>query len=197
MTGGVRRAHLVGPIHGALLKELFTRDGSGTLISRDMYEGARPANESDLRSILDIIRPLEEEGILVHRTYEEILSDISNVFLLTRDGSTLACGMLKRYSDTHAEVACLAVHPQYRRNGRGETLLAYLERRALIMGVTHIFLLSTRTMQWFEERGFKLSDPTALPPNRAYNTQRGSKVYIKQLGTQRDVEVEELLWGIA
>ena len=82
-------------------------------------------------------------------------------------------------------------------SGRGETLLAYLERRALLMGVTHIFLLSTRTMQWFDERGFKISDPSVLPPTRAYNTKRASKVYIKVLGTQRDVEVEELLWGIA
>ena len=81
-------------------------------------------------------------------------------------------------SDTHAEVCCLAVHPSYRREGRGETLLAYLERRALLMGITHVFVLSTRTMQWFEERGFVLSDPSLLPPTRSYNAARGSKVHI-------------------
>ena len=90
----------------------------------------------------------------------------------------------------------MAVHPSYRREGRGETLLAFLERRALLMGITHVFVLSTRTMQWFEERGFVLSDPSRLPPTRSSNAARGSKVYIKQLGSQRDVDAEELMWGV-
>jgi amino-acid N-acetyltransferase len=104
--------------------------------------------------------------------------------------------MLKRYGDTHAEICCLAVNPAYRREGRGETLLAYLERRALLMGITQLFVLSTRTMQWFEERGFIASDPELLPPTRSYNATRGSKVYLKQLSTQRDVDAEELLWNM-
>ena len=102
-----------------------------------------------------------------------------------------------------AEICCLAVHPNYRRSGRGETILAYLERRALLMGINELFLLSTRTMQWFEERGFiqvelllilhiliskvncpysfkiDQSDPSALPITRKYDSTRGSKVYIK------------------
>jgi amino-acid N-acetyltransferase len=75
-------------------------------------------------------------------------------------------------------------------------LLAYLERRALLLGVSHVFVLSTRTMQWFEERGFAPSDPDQLPPQRTYNKSRGSKVYIKPLGSQRDVDVDELMWNV-
>jgi len=180
-----------------LLKELYTRDGAGMLISRDMYEGIRVAQEDDLRSLQHMLRPLEQEGILIERSKEQLLQDIPHCFVLTRDESLLACGMLKQYNATHAEVACLAVHPDFRRGGRGETLLAYLERRAVLMGLTHLFVLSTRTMQWFEERGFVLSDPSQLPITKHYNKARGSKVYIKTLGTQRDVEAEELLWNIA
>jgi N-acetylglutamate synthase-like GNAT family acetyltransferase len=248
------------------LKELFTRDGSGILISRDMYEGARPARDSDLRSIMEILSPLVEEGILAPRTKEDVRKEFPNTFVLALDGAIVACGVLKRYSPTSAEIACVAVHPQYRRGGRGELLLAYLERRALLMGVTQVkrtflwvycrcrpllptptlsnlvplllhfyiplfpiplfyyshilyshplsyspipifpyiplpdskvFVLSTRTMQWFEERGFRLSSPSLLPATRNYNAARASRVYIKELGTTRDVEVEELLWNIA
>lgn len=104
--------------------------------------------------------------------------------------------MLKQYTPDFAEIACLAVNPLYRRGGRGETMLAYLERRALLMGITSVFVLSTHTMLWFEERGFVNSDPSLLPSNRFYNATRGSKVYIKRLGTQRDVDAEELLWNV-
>ena len=196
LLGGVRRAHLVAAASGNLLKELYTRDGAGVLISRDVYEGIRQAQASDVRSVEEIIKPLEAEGILVPRSRDQLEKDMQDCFLVTRDGTTLACGMLKRYGDTHAEICCLAVNPAYRREGRGETLLAYLERRALLMGITHIFVLSTRTMQWFEERGFLASDPELLPPTRSYNATRGSKVYIKKLSTQRDVDAEELLWNM-
>lgn len=196
LSGGVRRAHLIPPARGALLKELYTRDGSGMLISRDVYEGIRLAKPSDVRAVEEIIRPLEEEGILVARSREQLERDMVNCYVLARDGATLACGMLKCYGKDAAEICCLAVHPAYRKGGRGETLLAYLERRALVLGVREVFVLSTRTMQWFEERGFRLSDPSLLPPTRKYDASRGSKVYIKQLGSQRDVDMEELLWNV-
>lgn len=196
LLGGVTRAHLIAPVSGCLLKELFTRDGAGMLISRDVYEGIRQAQAKDVRSVQEIITPLEEEGILVPRSRDQLEKDMSDCFLVTREDTVLACGMLKRYSDSHAEVCCLAVHPRYRKEGRGETLLAYLERRALLMGVTDLFVLSTRTMQWFEERGFVLSDPELLPSTRNYNKSRGSKVYMKKLGSQRDIDAEELLWNV-
>eukprot|EP01041_Mallomonas_annulata_P001080 gene1080-2110_t len=171
LLGGVRRAHLVPPMRGSLLKELYTRDGAGILISKDVYEGIRRATASDLRVIEEIISPLVVEGILVPRS---------------RDGTIVALGMLKRFGPLHAEICCLAVHPAYRRSGRGETLLAYLERKALALGITN----------WFEERGYELSEPSLLPETRMYNSARGSKVYIKKLGTQRDVDVQEDLWNV-
>eukprot|EP01041_Mallomonas_annulata_P009200 gene9200-19071_t len=180
LQGGVNRAHLIPPTRGSLLKELYTHDGSGLLISRDVYESA------DIRDLEDIIRPLEKE----------LLKELPDCYVLTRDATTLACGMLKKYSDTQGEIACLAVHPTRRRAGRGETMLAYLERRALLLGLTQLFILSTRTMQWFEERGFESSDPSLLPASRDYDPKRGAKVYIKQLGSQRDVDAEEVLWDV-
>ena len=186
----------LGKVLGTLLKELYTRDGAGLLISRDIYEGIRQAQPSDVRAIEELLKPLEDDGILVPRSRDQLEKDIPNCHLLTRDGTTLACGMLKKFSDTHAEVACLAVSPSFRRAGRGETILAYLERRALLLGITDLFLLSTHTMQWFEERGFKLGDPSSLPESREYNAKRGSKVYFKKLGSQRDADMQEFMWNV-
>lgn len=196
MNGGVRRAHLILPFEGALLKELYTRDGAGILISRDTYEGLRQATASDLRDIQEITRPLEAEGILKPRTAEEMERELENCFLLTRDNDILAMGMLKQFGDQHAEIYCLAVHPSYRRGGKGETMLAYLERRALMMGLPYVFVLSTRTMQWFEERGFEIATPADLPPERHFDPSRNSRIYMKRLRTERDVDEEEVLWDI-
>lgn len=193
---GVTRGHLVPPIAGSLLQELFTRDGAGVLISRDVYEGIRPAADADITSILEIIKPLEAEGVLVSRNRQMLEKELSCCHVLARDGSVLACAMLIPYSDAMAEVACLAVHPSFRREGRGELLLTYLERVALKQGIRTLFVLSTRTMQWFEERGFQLADPSSLPATRNYNKERASKVYTKQLGSERDVTAEELLWNV-
>lgn len=193
LNGGVQRAHLLTPARGVILKELFTRDGAGLLISRNLYEDMRQAQASDVRAIEEIIRPLELEGILVHRTRDQLEQDLPNCYVLSQDNTTLACGMLKPYSETQAEICCLAVHPSFRKGGRGEMILAYLERQALEMGITHLFLLSTRTMQWFEERGFVSADPSILPSSRRYDAGRNSKVYVKELGSSRDIDAEELL----
>ena len=166
------------------------------LISQDVYEGIRAAEAADVRAVEEIIRPLEDEGVLVRRSRDQLEQDMADCFVLARDSAVLACGMLKVFSDTHGEICCLAVHPSNRKAGRGEVLLAYLERRALLLGLTHVFILSTRTMQWFEERGFEHSDPALLPPARRYDAARGSKVYIKRLGSQRDIDEEEVLWNL-
>lgn len=197
LLGGVKRAHLIPPTPGTLLKELYTRDGSGLLVSRDVYEGIRKASPSDLRSIEELIRPLEQDGILTPRSREKLEDDLEHTHLLIRDGQCLACGMIKKYGENQAEVACLAVHPAYRRSGRGETMLSYLEREGLRMGISEIFVLSTRTMQWFEERGFMSRSPTVLPEERGYDTKRNSKVYVKKLGGSRDVDEEEVLWDLS
>lgn len=154
------------------------------------------AGPSDVRDVEEIIRPLELDGILVPRDRDRLEMDMPHCYLMTRDNTTLACGMVKKFGDKHAEISCMAVRPSYRREGRGETLLAYLERTAFNMGAEYVFVLSTRTMQWFEERGYILAEPALLPPSRKYNATRGSKVYMKKLGSQRHLDAEELLWNV-
>ena len=183
---GVGRTHIISRTrNGALLLELFTRDGNGTLITAGIYEGLRKAGIDDVGGILELIKPLEEEGILVKRSRERLEMEISHFHVIERDGTIIACAALyPSDSRSVAELACLAVHSEYRDAGRGDALLQAIESRALQTGISTLFVLTTRTAHWFRERGFEPGDIAQLPVKRKrlYNYQRKSKVFIKQLG---------------
>ena len=167
-----------------MLQELFTRDGIGTLISADLYEGTRQANIEDVAGILDLISPLEEEGILVRRSREKLEMEINHFIVVERDGMIIGCAAYYPYMDAKtAELACLAVHPSYQGTGRGDALLHYVEQKARQTAIEQLFVLSTRSMHWFLERGFAQGDINDLPMQRKllYNFQRKSKVFFKAL----------------
>jgi amino-acid N-acetyltransferase len=179
---GVKRTHLIDRrADGGLLTELFTRDGIGTLISAESYEGLRAASIDDVGGILQLIAPLEAEGVLVKRSRELLEMEIDHFLVVKRDGMIVACAALYPYPGGVAELACLAVHPDYRSQGRGDRLLEAVEQRASHDGIKRLFVLTTRTAHWFQERGFRNKDLTDLPVERQnlYNYQRKSKVFIK------------------
>jgi amino-acid N-acetyltransferase len=183
---GVQRVHILDrKIDGVLLQELFTRDGVGTLICADSYDGIRQATINDVAGILELIAPLEEQGTLVRRSREHLEMEINRFTVMERDGMIIACAALWLFEKEHAaELACLAVHPDYRGARRGETLLHYLEKIAQERGMERLFSLSTQTAHWFLERGFKRAEVKDLPMKRKalYNYQRNSKVYVKPIG---------------
>ena len=183
--GGVRRSHIVSYVEdGALLNELFTRDGGGTLVAQEQFEQLREAGIDDVGGLLELIRPLEEQGILVRRSREVLEREIGQFSIVERDGLIIACAALYPVPESDwGELACLAVHPDYRQGGRGDQLLERIEQRARAQGLKTLFVLTTRTAHWFQERGFKPSSVERLPPARAslYNFQRQSKVFEKPL----------------
>ncbi|MCC6074150.1 amino-acid N-acetyltransferase [Pseudomonas sp. GCM10022188] len=183
--GGVRRSHIVSYAEdGALLNELFTRDGAGTLVAQEQFEQLREADINDVGGLLELIRPLEEQGILVRRSREVLEREIGQFSIVERDGLIIACAALYPVPDSDwGELACLAVNPDYRQGGRGDQLLERIEQRARARGLKTLFVLTTRTAHWFQERGFKPSSVERLPPARAslYNFQRQSKVFEKPL----------------
>lgn len=182
---GVKRVHLVScRTDGALLLEFLTRDGSGTLIDHGHYEGLRPASIEDIGGILELIRPLETEGILVRRPRERLEMEIDQFVVAERDGAILACAALYPFPDDHlAELACFAVHPDYRGQKRGEVLLTYMEELAKKQGMQGMFVLTTHTAHWFRERGFEPVTIGTLPMTRQdlYNWKRGAKIFLKLL----------------
>ncbi|MDM1696784.1 amino-acid N-acetyltransferase [Thiopseudomonas alkaliphila] len=182
----VKRCHVVSYAEdGALLTELFTRDGSGTLISAGLFEQVREASIDDVGGLLELIRPLEEQGILVRRSRDLLEQEISHFSIVERDGTIIACAALYEFpQEQTGELACLAVHPEYRHGGRGDAVLERIEQRAQAQGLTSLFVLTTRTAHWFQERGFEPCQLEQLPQKKAelYNFQRKSKVFRKTLG---------------
>jgi amino-acid N-acetyltransferase len=168
----------------ALLQELFTHDGSGTLVANDDYEQARQANIDDVGGILELIAPLEHEGILLKRSRELLETEISQFRLLERDGRIIACAALYPFPDDGCgEVACIVSHPDYRGGKRGQRLLRALEQEARRQGLDRVFVLTTQTAHWFMEQGFVEGSRDALPGQKQslYNLQRNSKVFFKAL----------------
>jgi amino-acid N-acetyltransferase len=182
---GVERVHLISrSIEGALLLELFTREGIGTLISTDLFEHIRKATIDDIGGLLELIEPLETAGILVRRSREKLEIEISQFTVQERDGMIVACAALYPFvEEGMAELACLAVHYDYRGENRGDALLAFLEREARQLGMTRVFVLTTQTAHWFLERGFISADLESLPvqKQKLYNYRRNSKVFVKNL----------------
>lgn len=185
VSGGVTRTHLISyQEDGALLRELFSRDGSGTLLTDTSYEQLRAASIDDVGGILELIEPLEKDGILVRRSREHLEAEIDHFCVIERDGMIIGCAALYPYAEgSMGELACVAVHQDYRLGQRGDALLAFIERQSALLGLTQLFVLTTRTAHWFQERGFVESQVDALPqPKQSlYNLQRRSKVFIKPL----------------
>jgi amino-acid N-acetyltransferase len=166
------------------LRELFTRDGIGTLITGLPYEELRPARIDDMGGILELLRPLEERGVLVRRSRERLEPEIGHFYLMERDGMVIACTALYPYpADGMGELACLAVHPDYRNRGRGDKLLEQMASIARKRGIGQLFVLTTQTAHWFLERGFAAASLADLPMKKQalYNYRRNSKVFVKAL----------------
>ena len=186
---GVNRVHLLSYSYdGALIEELFTRDGCGTMITDAHYEDVRMANIQDVGGLINLLRPLEEEGILVYRSRERLENEIEQFAVIERDGTILACAALYPIPTTDnetksAEIACVAVHPSYRKSNRGSQILHYLEAKAKSLGFEQLFILTTRTAHWFLEQGFENASVDDLPNARQelYNYQRNSIVCKKSL----------------
>ncbi|AMQ42940.1 N-acetylglutamate synthase [Aeromonas veronii] len=183
--GGVPRSHLVSyQDDGAMLQELFSRDGLGTQIVRESAEQARAATIEDIGGILDLIRPLEEEGILVRRSREQLEMEIDKFTIIERDGLIIGCAALYCFmEEAMAEMACVAIHPDYRNSNRGDQLVAKVAERAKRLGIRRLFVLTTRSIHWFRERGFDPLEVEDLPVarQRLYNWQRRSKVLSKTI----------------
>jgi len=182
---GVNRAHIINRnIDGGLLLELFTRDGVGSMISANSFEDIREARIDDIGGILDLLKPLEEQGQLVRRSREMLEMEIQHFTVLERDGLIVGCAAFYPYlKERIAELACLAVHHDYRRGGRGHELFDAIVQQAKQLGISKLFVLTTRTADWFRERGFKLVKLDAVPVKKRslYNYQRQSKVYLKDI----------------
>lgn len=181
----VPRAHIIPfDVDGAVLLEIFTHDGVGTMISRNDLEFLREANPDDVGAISQLIAPLEQDGTLAPRGSHVVERDVAHFSVIEHDGKLFGCAALYTYPEEKmAEMACLTVAPQAQGQGDGERILKHIEQRARAAGAEYLFVLTTRTAHWFLKRGFKSAGVDQLPASRreTYNRQRNSLVYLKRL----------------
>ena len=183
--GGVERSHILPfAVDGALLMEVFTHDGIGTMVVDEKLESLREATADDIGGILQLIEPFERDGTLVKRDRTEIERDIGHYTVIEHDGVIFGCAALHPYPEARsAELAALTVSPAVQSQGDGERILKRIEHRAKAMDLDSIFVLTTRTMHWFIKRGFAVVEPEWLPDarKRKYNWDRRSLVLVKKL----------------
>ncbi len=181
----VKRAHIINQqVDGGLILELFTRDGCGTMVTNLFYEGIRHADINDVGGILSLIQPLEASGNLVERSREQLELEITHFQVIEKDGMIIACvAAIPDASSQFSELACLAVHENYRNTGLGDQLLKKIEHLLRQKNIRQIYTLTTRTSHWFLERGFVDAPDFPLPTHKqtTYNQQRSSRVLSKRI----------------
>jgi len=166
---GVPRVHVLdGGVNEALLNEVFSHDGIGTMIYSNEYQQIRRIFKKDVRAVMSLIRQSVRNEELVRRNRTEILEHLEDYWLLEIDRSPIACVALHLYPETSSgELACLHVSKANENQGHGKKLMAFVENLAREKGVKNLFALSTQAYSYLQQKGgYQPSDPSLLPPER-------------------------------
>lgn len=181
---GVKRIHIIdGRVEGVILKEIFSNTGEGTMIYSNSYEKIRPMVDEDIIDVLKIMKTYIEDGILVKRTEEQFKENIKDFVVYEIDKKIHACGALHLDSNGIGEIAGLASDPSSKAMGSGKAIVEYLITKGKKRGAEKLFVLTTRTSDWFESMGFKKGGIEDLPEwkQENYNSRRNSRIYIKRV----------------
>jgi amino-acid N-acetyltransferase len=188
---GTERAHVVdGRMEGAILREIFSNLGIGTMVYGSEYESIRPMNADDIGDVMRLMQPLINEGILVNRTEDDLMGRQSDFVVYSIDGVVHACGALHDYGEGQSEIAAIATNPVYSHLSMGRKILSYLVEKAARAGMSRVFVLTTRTVDWFEQLGFVEASLDSLPAEKArtYNHARKSKIFALELKDRKPIK---------
>ncbi len=183
---GVERIHIIdGDMDGSVLKEIFSSWGYGIMVHGDPFENIRPMCSDDIAEVLRIMEDPVEQGILVRRSETELQRRIADYAVFESDGTVRGCGALHRFAPDRGELAAIAVDPGYGRQGIGQRIVKYLLGEARKAGLAGVFLLTTKTADWFLRLGFAPGTVEDLPPERrsTYDITRNSRIYTHGLAT--------------
>ena len=177
---GVNRSHLLdGNLDGVLLTEIFSDLGSGTMIYTNNYGKIRPMQQTDIPSVLAVMRPFISSGKLLPRTEQAIALELDDFSVYDFDGGVRACASLHKYEDGQYEIAAVAVDEAYSHIGIGPKLVESLVQKAKACGAKSVFIMTTQASDWFEKIGFAEDSIDSIPAERKskWTPERGSKVY--------------------
>jgi amino-acid N-acetyltransferase len=184
---GVPRAHLLdGSINEALLTEVFSHEGIGTMVYSNEYQQIRRVFKKDVRGVMTLIRQSVKSEELIRRTRSEILEHLEDYWLLEVARSPVACVALHAYPEEKSgELACLYVSKGHENQGYGRKLMAFIETLAADHGLRQLFALSTQAYSYLQQKGgYTEAGVDILPPSRRekyLSSARNSKILIKQI----------------
>jgi amino-acid N-acetyltransferase len=185
-AAGVSRVHVInGRVDEALLAEVFSNEGIGTLVYANEYQQIRRAMKKDIRAILALTKNSVVSDELIKRTRANLEKTLGDFYIFETDKNPVACVALHLLEQNKGELACLYVSPSHENQGIGQKLIAYVESKARELGLSELVTLSTQAFTYFQSKGgFSEGGPDDLPPARRERYEqsgRNSKVLIKKL----------------
>jgi amino-acid N-acetyltransferase len=184
---GIPRVHLLnGTVNEALLAEVFSNGGIGTMIYSNEYEQIRRVYKKDVRAVISLIQQSIRNEELIRRTRAEILADIDDYWVLEIDRHIVGCVAMYPYPEQKmAELACLYVSRSTENQGLGRKLMSFVETLAKQRGFDRLFALSTQAFVYLQQKGgFMEADADILPPERRAKYEasgRNSRILVKNL----------------
>lgn len=184
---GIARVHILdGSDPSALLSELFSNEGAGTMIYADSYRAIRPLREEDIVELLGMIGRSVRNEYLVPRDYADIEKNISDYSVMEIDGNVVGSVALRSYSGSEvAEVACLYVKQSHEGLGYGVELVRHAEQHAREHSCNSIFALTNRAAEFFQNQlGYSELSMEEIPAERRQQlllSGRDSRVFGKML----------------
>ena len=195
---GVPRVHLLnGSVNEALLAEIFSNGGVGTMVYSNEYEQIRRLYKKDIRAVMSLIQQSIRSEELVRRTRAEILADIDDYWILEIDRHIVGCVAMYPYPEQKmAELACLYVSRSNENQGLGRKLMSFVENLARQRGFSQLIALSTQAFVYLQQKGgFVEAGPEILPPGRRAKYEasgRNSRILVKNLVPAAPVPVTAL-----
>jgi len=195
---GVARVHLLNGLNDeALLSEIFSQEGIGTMVYSNEYQQIRRVFKKDVRAVITLIRQSVDSEELVKRTRVDIVAHLEDYWVLEIDRNLVGCVALHIYPEQElAELACLYVHKNHEGQGYGRKLMAFAEQLAAEKGIKQVMALSTQTFNYFQQKGgYAEATPDILPPERRKKydaSARNSKVMVKTVGVVAPLEASRV-----
>lgn len=123
----------------------------------------RPAQVDDVMGIVRLVNGFAVDGMMLFRTPESVRFALHDfVVAVDHTNTVVACGALKEYSPSVAEVASVAVARHAHGRRLGTRIVDAVERLARKRGILELFAL-TMTPKFFESTGYQAVDRALYP----------------------------------
>ncbi len=178
--GEINRIHIVPAGKHSLKHELFSLEGTGTLIANDFNESmASVSSVEQIRIVSDILQPYIKRGLIRHRDREYLERNKRNFYIAKIDGIAVGCLEKIGLNLTTIELGALAVATRYRNQQIGLFLIQSFVELAEKQGYKRIISLTrnAKLQKIYQSFGFKQKTPEDLENRKEQSPEVPMYVY--------------------